>query len=131
MMTWVHSGQARWVTLIAVVMVAALVTLAMRWAGVQPCHRIDLRGMQQADTASLMRLAHPADSSLSAKVIADRVRRHPWVRWSTATCYPTGRLVVRVEERIPVLLAVDEEGRGGVLRRSCGIYDARNGAQPV
>ena len=76
----------------------------------RPCTRLDLRGVSQADTTSVLRLAMLADSTLEASIVADRVRRHPWVRWSRATCYPNRVLQLSIEERVPVLLVVDEAG---------------------
>lgn len=80
------------------------------WMLGRPCTVLDIRGMSQADSTSIMRLAMPADSAADAALVADRVRRHPWVRWSTATCYPSRVMQLSLEERIPVLLVIDAAG---------------------
>lgn len=49
--------------------------------------------------------------SLDPDVIADRVRRHPWVARAEATRLPSGTLTIDVEERVPVALALDASGR--------------------
>ena len=49
--------------------------------------------------------------SLDPDVIADRVRRHPWVADAEATRLPNGVLEIEVEERVPVALVVDGAGR--------------------
>lgn len=49
--------------------------------------------------------------SLSPALVADRAQRHPWVRTASVRRLPTGTLRVRVEERVPVVLALDAAGR--------------------
>ncbi len=53
-----------------------------------------------------------ADSAMEARIVADRVRRHPWIRWSSASCLPNRVLHLRIEERTPVLLVIDRDGAG-------------------
>ncbi len=96
--------------ILVVVLTAGAAAYGLRWLQQQPCTRLVTRNMIQTDSASIHRLAMPADSTFKAAIVADRVRRHPWVRWSTATCYPTGALHLNIEERVPVLLVIDEAG---------------------
>ncbi len=107
-----HKRGARPVSIAVVVMLVGGAAYSFHWMQHRTCTQLNIRGMSQADSASIARLAMPTDLTMEAAIVADRVRRHPWVRWSTATCYPSSVLHVRIEERAPVLLVVDETGRG-------------------
>ncbi len=91
-------------------MIVAGATFGISWVQKQPCTRMDVRGLSQADSASIFRLAMPTDSFLVSALVADRIRRHPWVRSAAVACYPSGTFHVRIHERTPVLLAIDEAG---------------------
>jgi len=94
-----------------VVLAAGAAMYGLYWMQEQPCTRIDIRGLHMADSAEVYALTIPTGSAYQADIVADRVRRHPWIRSSTATCYPNGLLQVDVEERTPVMLVVDATGR--------------------
>ena len=60
--------------------------------------------LAQVDTGMVLFDIDPA-------IVADRVRRHPWVRAATATRWPTGTLRIAVQERAPMVLVMDGRGR--------------------
>ncbi len=43
-------------------------------------------------------------------MVEDRLRRHPWVKEARVQRYPNATLQVDVEERVPALLALDDDG---------------------
>lgn len=49
--------------------------------------------------------------NLDADILADRVRRHPWVADADVGRLPTGRLMVDIVEREPVAQAVNARGQ--------------------
>lgn len=73
----------------------------------RPCTQIEITGAEYTDTESIYSLI---DSTLTSRLVVDRIQRHPWVRTVHAVCYPTGIMRVEVEERFPRLLALTEEG---------------------
>ncbi len=95
--------------------VAFLALLGWRWLDGVPIEDIAIRGAVQADSAAILELAgvHLGASlmDVSPAIIADRVRRHPWVGGASASRQPTGTLVISVREREPVALALDRGGR--------------------
>lgn len=107
----------------APVLVTAVVLLAIglagwqgwRWQAELRCDRIEVTGHRHAQRAELLKLARVAVGqrlySMDPALVADRLRRHPWVQAATATRHPTGTLAIEVEERRPVALAVDAAGR--------------------
>ncbi len=107
-----HRKRALPVASIVVIMLVGGAAYGIHWMQHRTCIQLDIRGMSQADSASIARLAMPTDFTMEAAIVADRVRRHPWVRWSSATCFPSSVLQVSIEERAPVLLVIDETGRG-------------------
>ncbi|MFT4603292.1 MAG: cell division protein FtsQ [Rhodothermales bacterium] len=95
--------------------VAFLAFLGWRWLDGVPIDDIAIRGAVQADSAAILELSgvHLGASlmDISPAIVADRVRRHPWVGAASASRQPTGTLVISVVERDPVALALDRGGR--------------------
>jgi len=93
---------------------ALLVAAIVVWQSLDdmfPCTRIEIQGTSQASVAELTYLAY-RDSLINAVLVADRIRRHPWVRWADASCSMLTRTIqVWVEERVPELLVLDRYGR--------------------
>jgi cell division protein FtsQ len=89
--------------------------LGWQWQARQPLVRIEVTGTQHADRDALVGLAG-LDSSMTLYdidpvIVADRVRRHPWVADARVWRLPNGTLSIRVEERQPALLVIDRRGR--------------------
>ena len=89
--------------------------LGWQWMTSLRCQRIELAGLHHADSTALMELAQ-VDTAMALfdidpAIVADRVRRHPWVRTATATRWPTGTLRIAVQERAPRVLVMDRHGR--------------------
>jgi cell division protein FtsQ len=80
-----------------------------------PLRAVAVIGAVRADTAHVIHLAALPDSvvlsSLSPRLIEDRVQRHPWVRTARVRRLPTGTLEIRVEERAPAALVLAADGR--------------------
>ena len=98
-----------------VLTVAALAAAAWQWQRALPVARVTVSGFVRADSAAVVRLAAVPDSAalfaLDPALIADRVRRAPWVRAVRVRRLPTGTLAIAVEERTPVALVVGADGR--------------------
>ena len=94
---------------------AALGWLGWSWRAGVPLETIEVAGVQHADVDSLVALARidPAAPlfSIDPVLVADRVRRHPWVASATVKRRLAGVLTISVEEREPVALALDGRGR--------------------
>jgi cell division septal protein FtsQ len=65
---------------------------------------IDLSGIDS--TGSLM--------AVKPDTIEARVSAHPWIDEASVRRWPTGRVDIRVRERVPVLLAIDARGEPSV-----------------
>ena len=95
----------------------ALIVLAWQWQQTLPLRSIDVSGAVRADSAEIVRLAAvEADTtvflySLDPTLIADRVRRAPWVRDGRVRRLPSGTLAIRVEEREPRALVIGANGK--------------------
>ena len=80
-----------------------------------PLRAVAIEGTERAERAELRRLAALPDSvalsDVDPRLVADRLRRHPWVRSARVRRMPTGTLAVRVEERTPAALVVAPDGR--------------------
>ena len=74
----------------------------------RPCTTMNLQGVHYVDRAALEAMIL---DTMDPEIIADRLRRHPWVRASSAICYPTGKLHVWVEERVPRALLMSNQGQ--------------------
>lgn len=85
------------------------------WYRQVPLQQVAVLGNVHAGEEALLELmavdSVRAVSEVDADLIADRVRRHPWVRDAVVTRWATGTLQVRVIERVPVLLVLSRAGR--------------------
>ena len=101
----------------AVFIILAMVALAWRWQATLPLRGVAVEGFVRADSSEVVRMAAVEGDStvalfdLESDLIADRVRRAPWVRDARVRRLPTGTLAIRVEERMPVALVFDGSGR--------------------
>jgi cell division protein FtsQ len=106
----------RWIRRLLLGLPVGLVcVLAWLWFSRVQVTRIEIKGAHHADADQLRALA-AVDSGavlfeLDPEVIADRVKRHPWVREASVTRFPTGVLLIHVEERVPVVLQMEATGR--------------------
>lgn len=93
----------------------ALLALGWQWLGGVMVEEVEIRGSNHAAESEIRSLV-PLDSTIALldvvpdSVAAD-VRRHPWVREAQVRRWPTGRVIVRVEERRPAALVVAKGGR--------------------
>ena len=89
--------------------------LGWRWMDGLMLARVEVRGTQHASPDSLAALAgvEVGQRLLDADpmLIADRVRRHPWVERAEVQRLPTGTLKITVAERKPAALVIDRRGR--------------------
>ena len=96
-------------------LVAALGVLGWQWLADVSLERVYVVGAQRADTAEVKTLAGVLpDTALYAiepALVADRVRRHPWVKAASVMRLPTGALRISISERTPAALAMDGDGR--------------------
>lgn len=113
-----HSKQKkaarRGLALFLMLLVAAAGFLGWRWASALTCTSVELIGVRHANPDEILALAR-VDTGMTLieidpRYVADRVRRHPWVRDARAMRLPDGTVTVDVEERAPVALLVDERG---------------------
>lgn len=96
--------------------VALISFLAWSWHRSVPMKRVVVTGAVHADSSEVVRFAAlDRDSvglfAVESDVLVDRVRRTPWVRNAVVRRRPTGTLSIRVEEREPVVLVVQADGR--------------------
>lgn len=103
---------------LAVLGLAAVVALGVvgwRWQASVPVRAVTVSGVVHTDTTAVLDLVAVPDSamlfSLDPAILADRVRRHPWVQDASVTRWMTGTLAVDVTERVPVALVFDGAGR--------------------
>ena len=88
--------------------------LGWRWLDRLPLQAIDVEGARHAERAALVELA-AVDTSMKLfevdpVIVADRLRRHPWVAAAEVTRLPTGTLRLQVQERRPAALVLDRQG---------------------
>jgi cell division protein FtsQ len=88
--------------------------LTWQWREDVVVERIDVLGERYAAQEGVARLARVGAGDtlyhIQPALIADRVRRHPWVREASVSRIPTGTLRIRVTEREPVALVLQREG---------------------
>ena len=85
------------------------------WKGQVLVKQVSIDGLEYTDEEVLRKMIH-VDSSLyffelDPVMIADRVRRHPWVEDAEVYRYPNATLSIDVEERLPAVLVMDDQGR--------------------
>ena len=85
------------------------------WQRTLPLRAIEVVDAVHADPDAIVRLtgAEPdsvALFSLGPALMADRAQRQPWVETATVRRLPTGTMQIRVQERTPVALVLDDAG---------------------
>lgn len=99
----------------AVPVLAALMVVAWHWQQDLRVEQVVFGGFEHAQVEALESLAAVDTGAvlfdLDPVLLADRVRRHPWVAAAQVTRLWTGTLAVEVTERVPVALVLDEAGR--------------------
>ncbi len=110
-----YSLLRRLVAVVALAGLGALGVLGWQWTTSLRCQRIVLSGLQHADSTALVDLAQVDTGmvlvDIDPTLVADRMRRHPWVQRASATRYPTGTLHLSVQEREPQVLVMDGRGQ--------------------
>lgn len=96
--------------------VGVLGWLGWQWSSHATVDRVTVSGTEHAPPDTLRRLARVDSGAVMGEVdpvlVADRVKRHPWVKTATVTPHwMYGALAVEVTERTPAALAVDAQGR--------------------
>ncbi len=96
--------------------VVTISVLAWSWHRSVPLKRVVVFGAIHADSSEVVRFAAmEGDSvglfSVEPDVLVDRVRRTPWVRDAVIRRRPTGTVSIRIEEREPVVLVMNADGR--------------------
>lgn len=99
------------------VLVAGIGWAGWRWRSDLRCTRIVVSGTQYAEPEALIALARVDTGmvlfDIDPALVADRVRRHPWVAQAEVTRQPlpAGLLRIQVTERTPAALVLDAGGR--------------------
>lgn len=97
------------------VLLLALAVVGWRWMAGVTVDAVEVVGARHAEADSLVVLASvtPGDTLMRVDpaLVTDRVVRHPWVQAATVRRLPTGTVQVRVQERQPVALTLDRQGR--------------------
>ena len=74
---------------LALIGLVAVGTLGYRWLMTVPYERLDLVGIQHADSSALLGLAKVDTGQvlfdIDPELVSDRVRRHPWVEEARTT----------------------------------------------
>lgn len=119
-MTKTSKTQKKWArkalpVLAVVVLMGVLAVIGWRWMAKQTVQAVEVAGARHAPADSLVALASivPGDTLMAVDpaLVADRVVRHPWVQEATVRRSPTGTVHLRVQERTPVALTLDRQGR--------------------
>lgn len=100
--------------LVLLVALGALGGVGWRWLSGVTVSEVAVAGAEHAVPDSLVALAGVAVGDtlvhVDPVIAADRVRRHPWVETANVRRLPTGTVLITVDERTPVALAL-ERGR--------------------
>lgn len=98
----------------ALALVVALGVFGWRWQATLRVSGLDVVGTTHAEPEALRTLARVDTGAVLYDVepvlVADRVRRHPWVRDASVMRLPTGTLRISVTERTPAALAMADDG---------------------
>lgn len=93
----------------------ALGMLGWHWYANVVCTQIEVQGVEHASADTLRSLARVDTGTTMMEIdptlVADRVTRHPWVKDARVRRSPDGTLRIRVTERTPAALVVDNKGR--------------------
>jgi cell division protein FtsQ len=134
----IRSGRLVWAGALAVGLCAALGVYGWLWQRDVPLLGVEVSGALMAPPAELEALAalpepDPATADTAAGteafvplfdldpvLLADRVRRHPWVEDADVRRWPTGTLELAVTERVPVALAIGRDGRAAYYLDGAG-----------
>ncbi len=99
---------------LAVLLIVAAGGFGWWWKDQVLVRQVNIKGLQHAYEAMVREMIH-VDSSLQffqldPVMIADRVRRHPWVEDAAVQRFPNATLRIEVTERKPVALVMDQHG---------------------
>lgn len=90
--------------------------LGWQWLSELRCERIEVDGLRHAAERDVLELARVDTGmvlfDIDPILVADRVRRHPWVQEAEVTRLPTGTLMLKVQERTPVVMVLNRKGQG-------------------
>lgn len=99
---------------LALALVVGIGVLGWRWQTTLRVAGVHVVGTEHAEPDTLRALARVDTGAVLYDIepafIADRVQRHPWVKEASVMRLPTGTLRIRVEERTPAALAIDDDG---------------------
>lgn len=117
-MTQASSTYQRWTRRLAMAsalaLVVALGVFGWRWQATLQLSSVDVVGTTHAPPDSLRALARVDTGTVLFDVepvlVADRVRRHPWVEDASVMRLPTGTLRIHVTERTPAALVMTDDG---------------------
>lgn len=109
------SRKWRFRAVLVMLMMVVMGSFGWWWKGQVQLNAIQVVGFQHAEEAELLEMAN-VDSSLAffdidSFAIADRVRRHPWVRDARVQRLPNATLHIEVVERDPAVLLIGADGR--------------------
>ncbi len=118
------------------VVLALALAAAWTWQRTLPLERVAVVGAVHAPADEVAALANVTPDSvalfsLSPALIADRAQRHPWVEAASARRMPNGTLRIAVEERRPVVLVLDGNGRPSHFLDAEGFAMPASGATPA
>ena len=86
-----------------------------KWMGEVTLTTIQIQGLVHTPEAEVMELMRVDTGAvlfeLNAEMLADRIRRHPWIMQASVSRLPTGTLDIRVTERHPVAQVLGPSGR--------------------
>ncbi|MEX1054583.1 MAG: FtsQ-type POTRA domain-containing protein, partial [Rhodothermales bacterium] len=120
-----QKGRLRKIVLIAALMGLGILTLAgWNWLNGLVCEEIVISGNRHAAREEVLAIARVDTGirlfGIESALIEDRVRRHPWVHSVEIVRLPPSTLSIEIEEREPVLLAIDADGIPSVYLDEAG-----------